>query len=374
MNWLTTSTRTLRSIAIIAALCTALATAGCATGGTEIVTATSPDASATSSAAVSDAYTVPDKVPDPRTLTGLTEAKAIPGVAPIDTDAAPQLPATVTGDDGVNVEVESIDRIVTLDIYGTTSQTLIGLGLEDNIAGRTVSDIDERIRDVPVVSGQGHSVDVEQVLAQNPTLVLADTTLGPASTIELLRNSGVDVVVLSPDRGADLIAEQITMIAQATGVPDAGKKLVERTEAELANVQDYVSKLQAASGQQPLRMAVLYVRGSGGVFFVFGKGSAATQLINDLGGDAVAETHGLPETAPANAESLISIDPETVIVMRDGLESGGGSEGLLARPGMAQTTAGANERIISVPDSQLISFGPNYPQALKAIADAVYLG
>lgn len=314
-----------------------------------------------------------EQLPDPRELTGLSEVAEVPPIEPIVESPTPALPVTVTGDDGVETTVDSADRIVTLDIYGTTSQTLIGLGLENNIAGRTISDISPQIADVPVVSGDGHAVDVEAVLAVKPTLVFADTTLGPASAIDLLRNSGIDVVVLSPDRGADLIAEQIAAIAEATGIPDVGAKLIERTETDLAAAQEYVASLAPQNGE-PLRMVVLYVRGNAGVFFIFGKGSASVALIEDLGGQAIAADAGLGETVPATAESLVQIDPEVMLVMSDGLESTGGLSGLLERPGIAQTTAGAKERVVSAPDSQLISFGPNYPAALRALGDAIYRG
>ncbi len=366
------STQRVRVLALTAMVASSVIVAGC-TGAPLPTTATNAAPQPTSSPTESG-IEVPDRVPDPHSLRGHSEAKAVDGIEPIATKPAPTLPATVTGDDGVTVTVESIDRIVTLDIYGTTSQTLIGLGLEDNIVGRTISDIDARIDSVPVVSEQGHAVDVELVLAQQPTLVLADTTLGPQTAVQLLRESGIDVVVLSPDRAADLIAPQIEMIAAATGVPEIGAQLIERTNQELKRVQQYIQGLRDASGVAPLRMAVLYVRGNGGVFFIFGKGSAASELIVDLGAIAVADEGGLVDTAPANAESLITIDPEIVLVMNGGLESTGGITGLLDRPGMSQTTAGANQRVVSAPDSQLISFGPNYPAALKALADAVYLG
>lgn len=83
---------------------------------------------------------------------------------------------------------------------------------------------------------------------------------------------------------------------------------------------------------------------------------------------------GAGEIVPANAESLVSIDPEVFMTMKDGLESTGGLDGLTERPGVAQTTAGVNQRVVSAPDSQLISFGPSYPAALRALADAIYLG
>jgi iron complex transport system substrate-binding protein len=49
----------------------------------------------------------------------------------------------------------------------------------------------------------------------------------------------------------------------------------------------------------------------------------------------------------------------------------GGVDGLLALPGVAQTTAGKNRAVIAIDDSLLLSFGPRTPDLLHKIADAI---
>ena len=57
--------------------------------------------------------------------------------------------------------------------------------------------------------------------------------------------------------------------------------------------------------------------------------------------------------------------------MSKGLESVGGVSGLLKLPGVAQTNAGKNGRVIDVDDSLLLSFGPRTPSLLSALSIAV---
>lgn len=361
-----TRARSIRAVAIAAILAV---TAGCAGDPEAEEVPVSSTAEQTQQASPEATL----EVPDPRSLSGLTEARELGAIEPVATDPKVSLPATVTGSDGVEVTVDSIERIITLDIYGTISQTLIGLGLAENIVGRTVSDTDPAVQDAPLITSGAHSVSPEAVLEQRPTLVLLDTTLGPASTEHVLRDAGVPVVVLDPDRDAELIDDQIRMIAEAAGVVDTGELLIDRVSEEFEETRAYIAQL-TENLDEPLRMAVLYVRGTAGIFFLFGGESAATALIDDLDGDHVAAAVGAGEVVPANAESLVSIDPEVFMMMHDGLDSTGGLEGLTERPGVAQTTAGINQRVITAPDAQLISFGPSYPAALRALADAVYLG
>ena len=59
-------------------------------------------------------------------------------------------------------------------------------------------------------------------------------------------------------------------------------------------------------------------------------------------------------------------------MMTGGLESTGGVEGLLERPGIAQTTAGQKQRIVTIPDGQSLAFGPLTGQTLLKLAQAIY--
>ncbi|PZU31682.1 MAG: hypothetical protein DI577_04805 [Microbacterium sp.] len=63
----------------------------------------------------------------------------------------PALPVELTDADGYDVSVTDVSRIVALDLYGTYTKTLEGLGLTDNIVGRTVSSTENAIADRPVV-------------------------------------------------------------------------------------------------------------------------------------------------------------------------------------------------------------------------------
>ena len=109
------------------------------------------------------------------------------------------------------------------------------------------------------------------------------------------------------------------------------------------------------------------MRGNAGVFFVFGKGMGADGLISGVGGIDVATEAGITGAKPANSESLLVTNPDLFLVMSDGLESTGGVDGLLARPGVSDTTAGQNRRIVDMSDGQLLSIGPTAQNAAPGL-------
>ena len=307
---------------------------------------------------------------DPHTLTGPSTAEAVADTEPVTTEPTQQLPVTLTGADGETVTVEDTSRMLALDLYGTLAEISVGLGLSEDLVGRTVSNTQGVLADLPVVTQNGHELNVEAILALQPTFVIMDTTMGPPEVPGQLRASGVPVLVVSSERGVDLITGQIELVAEALGVRDAGELLIDRFETDLDAAHEHVAAL--TEGWDPLRIAFLYVRGTGNVFFVMGEGSGADDLIEHVGGLDAATGAGLDDVTPATAEAVIALDPELIVTMTGGLESTGGVDGMVERPGIAQTTAGQNQRIVDMADGAVLSFGPSYPGVLTALADAIY--
>lgn len=306
---------------------------------------------------------------DPRSFTGVSKVESIGDVVPVAENVEPQLPVELTDADNYDVVVDDISRILALDLYGTYTKTLTGLGLADNIVGRTVSSTEEVLKDRPVVTQGGHNINVEAVLELHPTLVIVDHSIGPREAIDQIRDAGVTVVVMEPTRTIESIGQDILDLGGVVGLSDIAQKLADRSVEDANKDREAIKKLVP---NEPLRMAFLYARGNGGVFFILGEGSGAQDLIEGVGGIDVAAENGLNEASPANAEALAKIDPDVFIMMEEGLESTGGIEGLLERPGVAQTKAGMNKRVITVPDGASLSFGPQTGEVLLRTAQALY--
>ncbi|MGW9552765.1 heme/hemin ABC transporter substrate-binding protein [Citricoccus zhacaiensis] len=310
-------------------------------------------------------------LPDPASIEGPASAETVAEILPIENPQTPELPVTVTDHDGQDVTIESTDRILALDLYGTFSDIVTGLGLGDRLVGRTSSDTSSAMADLPLVTSSGHDLNAEAILSLRPTVVLADSTLGPPEVYGQLRSAGITLVMFDPDRSLETNEDMMVQVAQTLGVPDAGEALVERYDAEMETAQARIDALVPGDEADLVSAAILYVRGTAGIFFVMGSDSGG-DVVESVGALNAAEQAGITGTKPANAEALAALNPDVILVMADGLESTGGLTGLLERPGVAQTTAGQKQRIVDVPDGQLMSYGPQTPQALVALAEAVY--
>ena len=354
---------------IALAACVTLLLSSCGSDTAENSPSASSSTAGTASAPASGTTGETLDLPDAHSLTGLSEVEDIPDPEPIEGSYTQQLPATVTDVEGNSVTVTDTSRILALDLYGTLSRTVISLGYGENIVGRTVSSTEDQLADLPVVTENGHSLNAEAILALNPTVILVDRSIGPPEVIDQVKAAGIPVIILDSERSIESTGPLIQSVADALGTPEAGQALVERTEAE---TNAAIEQIAQWAPEEPLDIAFLYVRGTAGVFFILGEEDGATALITALGGNDVANANGITSTTPANAEALLTLNPEVILVMSGGLESTGGVDGLLSRAGVGETRAGANQRIVAIPDGISLSFGPQTGDTLLAIGRALY--
>jgi iron complex transport system substrate-binding protein len=296
---------------------------------------------------------------------GDTPSDPEPTIGVVVTASAASLPVVVSSADGREVTVTDTSRIVPL--WGSITEIIFGLGLGDSVVGRDVSATFEEADGIPLVT-QAHDVSAESVLALRPTLVLGSTTSGPASALSQIRNVGVPVITFEEPASVQDIAQRIRAIATALGVAQRGEELATRLEAELEGVQASIPK----DADEP-RVAFLYMRGQVGVYLIAGPGSGADSMIAAAGGIDAGTAMGLNQPfTPLTSEALVASAPDVILMTTTGLDSVGGIDGLMQIPGIAQTPAGQNRRVITVEDGLLYSFGPRTPAALELLIQKLY--
>ncbi|WP_156794085.1 heme/hemin ABC transporter substrate-binding protein [Aeromicrobium marinum] len=294
-------------------------------------------------------------------------------VDPVAEDVSPNLPVTIVDHQGTEVTVTDADRILALDVYGTLAQTVAELGLGDRLVGRDVSTQFAEAADLPLVTGTGHDLNAESILALDPTVILTDTSLGPWDVVLQMRDAGIPVVVVDPSRTLDNVESLTLQVAEALGVPAEGRLLADRIAAEVDATLAEIADVAPEAVQDRIRTVFLYVRGQAGVYYMFGEGSGADGLIDALGLHDVTAEIGWSGMKPVNDEGIVAAQPELILMMTKGLESVGGVDGLLERlPALAQTPAGLNRRIVDMSDAQILSYGPRTAEVLNSLAVAVY--
>ncbi len=280
--------------------------------------------------------------------------------APIST-----LPVTITDGTGASVTVSDISRIVSLN--GNVTETLFALGLGANVVADDVSALypPEAVA-LPKIGYQGE-LSAEGILSFNPTVVIGDDTAGPPEVLDQIRAAGVPLVIVKSDPSSIYgPVNEIKQIGSALGIESAGNTLAGSLEQQLKDAE----ALAATATSKP-RVAFLYLRGQG-TELIAGTGTSADLVITAAGGINAGADSGIQGYVPITPEALVAAQPDIILVMQMGLSSVGGVDGLLKIPGVAQTPAGENKRIVAFEDLYLLGFGPRLGAAVHDVTLALH--
>jgi iron complex transport system substrate-binding protein len=253
----------------------------------------------------------------------------------------------------------SPERIIAL--ANGSAEVVYALGFGAALVGRDIASTFPGDEQVPIVTS-AHSVSTEKVLAQRPTLVIVDARSGPQEALNQIRSAGVRLVSIPEAWTLTDVAPRIRAIGQLLNAEAAASTLIAQADSELAKVQKSVAKTP---------VAFLYLRGTASVYLLGGQGSGADSLLQAIGAIDVGARSKLAAFTPLTSEGLIAAKPEVILVMRKGLQSVGGVDGLVKLPGVAQTPAGAARRIIAVDDEVLLAFGARTAALVKELSLAL---
>lgn len=272
----------------------------------------------------------------------------------------PQLPVTVVDDTGTEVRVESIERILPVD--GDLTEVVFALGLGDRVVATDLSaTYPPEAAALPQI-GYQRALNAEPIAAVEPTVVLATDLAGPPETLDALRNLGIPVVVIERDPSMDGPGDKIRSVAEALGIAPTGAELAATVDAEIA-----AASSGAPATADAVRVAVLYLRGEN-VQIVFGTETWVDALLGSVGAVNVGAELGIVDTGQITAESLLAAAPDVIVVTTTGLESVGGIDGLLAIPGIAETPAGQERRVLVYEDQFLLGSGPRSGELVGELA------
>lgn len=251
------------------------------------------------------------------------------------------------------------ERIVSLS--GAITETLYTLGHGDKVVGvdRT-STYPAEARALPHL-GHISQLNVEGILGLSPDVIIAEASEKESAALKQLEQSGIEIVFIDKPNTMDAPLQMATAIAEKLGDPEEKLSvLTEKINAEQAQLAALV-----ANGSQRPRVLFIYARGKGNLS-VAGTNTSAETIITAAGGqNAITEFEGFKTLS---TEGLIQAQPDVILMFESGLRSLNGAEELLAIPGMSQTPAGQNRRIIAMDGHYLLGFGPRANAAALELA------
>ncbi|GGF03782.1 heme/hemin ABC transporter substrate-binding protein [Flavobacterium limi] len=248
-------------------------------------------------------------------------------------------------------------RIITLG--GAITETVVDLGFEKQIVAVDVtSEYPNDIKKLPKVS-KSRSVSAEGLMAFRPDLIIAPHGDVPYGVIQSLKGAGIKFVAIKQEYSVKGALQFIREVGVALGVKEKGNKLALETGQRINKALETVK----LSKKKP-KVLFIYARGTG-TMTVAGKGSNMDAIIALAGGRNAIQEFNRYKTY--STEALVNANPDVLFLFDFGMESLGGSSGLLKMPGVGYTNAGKNKRIAAMDGPLMINFSTRLDQAILAL-------
>jgi len=215
--------------------------------------------------------------------------------------------------------------------------------------------------------GYARTLAAEGLLSLAPTMIVATEDAGPPAVLRQLESAQVPLHVLRAEQRFEGVIERTRRLGDLLGRPAQAEQLAQRLQAEWTASRAQVARL-AAGHRAPRVLFVL--SNAANQARIAGAATAADAMIGYAGAvNALGDTQGYKMLSP---EAAIAAAPDVILATTQGVEASGGIEGLLKLPGLAQTPAGQNKRVLVMETMALLGFGPRAPRALATLAQGLH--
>ena len=240
------------------------------------------------------------------------------------------------------------ERVVSLG--GDITEIVYALGAEGTLVGVDTTSIwPAQARSLPNV-GYVRQLGTEGILALRPKLAIATHDAGPPTVLEQLRSAGVKLESFPVSHTPDAIAAKVRRIGDLLDRREPAAALAARIEAQASVLAGKVAAMPAHP------RTVFLLSGASGGLMVSGTETAADAAVKLAGGHNVVDAY--TGYKPLSPEALIALKPDVLLLMNNRGDANGGVADVLKLPGVAQTPAGNNGRVLLVDGQALLGFGP----------------
>lgn len=277
----------------------------------------------------------------------------------------------VTASNEAQEPLEETKEMRIVSLSGTITELLFECGMGDKLVGVDVTSTYPEAAQELTNLGHTRQLNAEAILALKPTMILVDEQNAENKVLETIRNAGIDIHAISIPQQLDGILTAVKELETITEKTIDTKELADK----IANNTAAIEALKAAQTTKP-KVLFIYARGAQ-TMMVAGTNTFAEKMIEIAGGESVVKE--FESFKPLTPEALIQYQPDAILMFTSGLESLAdetqelsGAELLFGMPGMEQTPAGKNKKVITMDGLYLSGFGPRSSDAALELAKQLY--
>ncbi len=272
-------------------------------------------------------------------------------------------PAIITDQLGRTVTLKTTDPQRIVSLAPANTEILFALGLGERIVGVTdYSDYPPEAALIPNI-GRYDTPNIEQILAVNPDLILADS-IHKAEIIPQLESHGLTVVTLAP-ANFDQIFASIRMVGEITGTEDKADELLNDMRERVAAITDKTKDLSESE-----RVSVFYLVWHDPLM-TSGGDTLINEMIEMSGGKNLFEE--VSGAAIVELEELIARNPQVIIAgVGMGIDVEITMQFFETEPRLNDTDAIKNGRVYGIHLDISGRTGPRIVEGLEAFARSIH--
>lgn len=218
-------------------------------------------------------------------------------------------------------------------------------------------------KNLPTVGYHRH-LSAEGIISLDPTVVIHQGDVAPASVMPQLQKVGIPVKVYPPANTIDSTKMLITLLAKEYGVDTAATRINNQLDADLQKAASFAKQFP----KKP-RVLIVHFGQQSNQYFVMGTRGTANKMIELAGGINAADTSGFRNLSP---EIIMSEQPDVILATDYGFDKAGGLEKFMQLPGIALTPAAKNKKIYRIEEHDLVYFGPRTGETIIQFANLIH--
>lgn len=256
------------------------------------------------------------------------------------------------------------DEARVISIGGAITEIIFALEEQDRLVARDSTSTFPLAAEALPDIGYMRAISPENVLSLKPDLIIANEGSGPPEAIQVLKQASIPFVEIPERFDQKGVDDAIRIVAHALGVSAKGDALRADVAQQFSDISKVVEQVDKAE-------SVLFILSmQSGRILAAGTNTAANGII-DLAGakNAVQAFEGYK---PLNEESIITANPDVVLMMDRSGDHAIVADELFAHPAILATNAGKSKKLIRMNGLYLLGFGPRTAAAARELAAHLY--
>jgi len=255
------------------------------------------------------------------------------------------------------------DRIISAGA-GVT-ELLIALDKQDDLVAVDLTSRDPAVAKLPVI-GYHRQLSAEGLLSLAPDMLIGSSEMGPQSTLDLLSQSGVEVVVLPTETTTGNLLDTIKLLGNKLERQSQAMQLITQLDSDITKLEENNLKIKHTK-----KMLFLLLNDKG-TYTAAGSNTTAHSVMTLAG--AVNPAAELNSYQALSAEAFLAMAPESILVSGRHWQKYQDIDTLIAAmPLLAETPAGRNKAIYVIDGSALIGgLGLNSIEQAKQLQVKLY--